>query len=91
MTLERCVAVTLVVVIASTGVGAAVPGTVPATADGTGPPDDLPGPVPSFVEDIIGAIGNFLVEDLAGTLGETVSGLTPGGDGNASAPANASG
>jgi hypothetical protein len=37
-----------------------------APTDGAGPPADLPGPVPGFVEEILGAIGEF------------VSGVTPG-------------
>jgi len=50
---------------------AAVPGgdagtTVSSPTDGAGQPADLPGPVPGFVEEILGAIGEFL------------SGLTPG-------------
>jgi hypothetical protein len=39
---------------------------VEAPTDGAGPPADLPGPVPGVVEEILGAIGEF------------VSGLTPG-------------
>lgn len=43
-----------------------------------GPPSDLPGPVPEFVGDVLGAIRSFL-DGSIDRLGEAVSGLTPGG------------
>jgi hypothetical protein len=44
-----------------------------------GPPDDLPEPVPDFVSDVHGAIGDFL-GGAVDSLGDAVSGVTPGGD-----------
>jgi len=44
-----------------------------------GPPGGLPAPVPDFVGDILGAVGGA-----ADGLGETISGLTPGGPGKQS-------
>lgn len=49
-----------------------------------GPPGGLPDPVPDFVGDILGAIGSA-VGDVVNGLGERVSDLTPGGEGE-SAP-----
>jgi hypothetical protein len=45
-----------------------------------GPPGGLPAPVPDFVGNILGEIGSALGMD---GLGETISGLTPGGEGSA--------
>lgn len=58
-----------VVLVGATGV---------AVADqGHGPPNDLPDPVPEFVTDVLDAIGDG-VSSVASSLGETISGLTPG-------------
>ena len=48
-----------------------------------GPPADLPGAVPDFVGDIHEAIRSFGGGE--GGLGETISELTPGGEGGAGA------
>lgn len=45
-----------------------------------GPPSDLPAQVPDFVSSILDAVRNSVGE---GGLGETISGLTPGGSGAA--------
>jgi hypothetical protein len=43
-----------------------------------GPPADLPAQVPGFVSEILGAVGEA-GSDAAGGLGDTISGLAPGG------------
>ncbi|WP_254272235.1 hypothetical protein [Haloarcula marina] len=48
------------------------------TAMQAGPPADLPAQVPDFVGDILGEVGSRASEATDG-LGETISGLTPGG------------
>ena len=50
----------------------------PGSAAERGPPVDLPSQVPDFVGDIHDRIGQFLDGDLAGSLGEHLSELTPG-------------
>jgi len=52
------------------------PGSAADTSE-RGPPVDLPSQVPDFVGELHQAIGQFLDGDLAGSLGETLSGLTP--------------
>ncbi|MEF8780690.1 MAG: hypothetical protein V5A46_08435 [Haloferacaceae archaeon] len=47
-----------------------------------GPPGGLPEPVPEFVTDVHGAIRSFL-DGSMDRLGDAVSGLTPGGSGDA--------
>lgn len=78
--------------LASVGAAAAAPGAASSDAGpngDAGPPGDLPGPVPDFVGDIHDAINGFLSGSID-ALGETVSGLTPGGgdDDGADAAAN---
>lgn len=46
--------------------------------DQPGPPGGLPDPVPDFVGDILGSIGEWL-NDMTGNLGEIVSGIAGGG------------
>ncbi|SIS10905.1 hypothetical protein SAMN05421752_111131 [Natronorubrum thiooxidans] len=65
------IAIAVALLVSATGTVAAQP------ADG--PPNDLPDPVPEFVSDILGAIADFIGGALE-ALGETVRGLTPGGD-----------
>lgn len=43
-----------------------------------GPPTDLPAQVPGFVENILGEVGSSAA-DAADGIGETISGMTPGG------------
>lgn len=54
----------------------------PAQAGQAGPPSDLPGPVPDFVEDILSSINDFLSGALDGDLGSVVSDIA--GNGSAS-------
>ncbi|MFB6195541.1 MAG: hypothetical protein ABEI80_05175 [Haloplanus sp.] len=61
------------------------PANVPANGDDAsaaerGPPADLPAQVPDHVAAIHDLIGSFLRGDLSGSLGDAVSGVTPGGD-----------
>jgi len=59
----------------------------PGSAADRGPPVDLPSQVPDFVGDSHDTIGEFLDDDLVGSLGEAISDLTPddeGTDGNES-------
>lgn len=44
-----------------------------------GPPADLPGAVPDFVGNILGEVRSVAGEGGA-SIGETISGMTPGGD-----------
>ena len=70
------------------GTVAAAPDNAQASENGeAGPPSDLPGPVPDFVGDIHETIGGFL-DGTVESLGEAVSGLTPG---NGEKPSPASG
>ena len=79
MRTTHVVAVALAALLASAGVTAAASGNTPVEqTDDRGPPSDLPDPVPTFVEDVLGSIVDFLRGDLAGSLGEAVSDLTPG-------------
>lgn len=71
---------TLLAVLAASALLVGAVGAVSAQPDETndaGPPDDLPEPVPDFVGEILGAIGEFLSGVLS-ALGSVVSGLTPG-------------
>jgi len=65
------------------GAAAAAPGNgnAPDDAgpDAAGPPTDLPGPVPDFVEEIHRTVGEFLSGSVD-SLGSVVSDLTPGGE-----------
>ena len=73
--------------VAVTGAAAAAPGsTAPTdttadidggTAAQTGPPDDLPGPVPEFVSEIRGLIDGF-IDGTVDALGSAVSGVAGG-------------
>ena len=67
-TITMLTALTLLVAATAVPAAATVHGETAAEAptDAARPPTDLPGPVPGFVEEILGAIGEF------------VSGLTPG-------------
>lgn len=40
-----------------------------APSDRAGPPADLPGPVPGFVEELLGSIREFVVTTVAGHVG----------------------
>lgn len=82
------VALLAVLLVGTAGVAAA-PGNAPADAGpaedegppgDAGPPVDLPDPVPDFVSDIHGAIGDF-IDGSIDHLGSVVSDLTPGYDG----------
>lgn len=53
-----------------------------ATTIAQGPPGGLPEPVPDFVGDVHDAIRSFL-DGSVDTLGEAVSGVTPGSAGDA--------
>jgi hypothetical protein len=66
-----------VLLVGAAGAATAQPGDAGQDGD-AGPPDSLPEPVPDFVSDVLGAIGDFLSGSLDG-LGEAVSDLTPGG------------
>ena len=61
-------AITLVFLIGTMGVAAAEPG--------EGPPDELPGPVPDFVPDLLGAISDFIGGAIS-MLGEALRSITP--------------
>jgi hypothetical protein len=68
--------------VATAGVAAAQPASPDdaSSDDRRGPPDELPGPVPDFVRDVLDAIGEKLSGALSGQeLGETLSGLLGGG------------
>jgi len=58
-------------------------------AGSQGPPADLPAQVPDFVGDVHDAINDFLGGDGEGSLGETVSSLTPDDGNETTAPADA--
>lgn len=78
----------LVGLVATAGMAAAQPATSPdnASSDERGPPDELPGPVPDFVGDILDLIGQKLSGALSGQeLGEALSGLLGGEDGTTDA------
>ena len=68
----------LVLLVGLTGPAAAQPG--------DGPPDDLPSPVPDFVTDLLGAIGDFL-GGAFDALGDVLRTITPGGGDGAAASA----
>lgn len=53
-----------------------------AGSDHAGPPTDVPGPVPDFVEEIHRTVGEFL-DGSIDALGSAVSDLTPDGEGPA--------
>ena len=50
-------------------------GTVAAQAN-DGPPEDLPGPVPDFVSELLGAITDF-IDGVLSLLGEALRTITP--------------
>lgn len=64
--------------VGSAGAVAAQPEDAGESGD-AGPPGDLPDQVPDFVSDVHGAISDFLVGTVD-SLGDAVSGLTPGGE-----------
>lgn len=90
MRLARIALSAVVVLALCVGAGAAAPGDA-AGRDGAesgqaGPPDDLPGPVPDFVEGILHTIQQFVAGSLDGALGPSVSddagsGASNGGNG----------
>jgi len=59
-----------------------------AGPDQAGPPTDLPGPVPDFVEEIHRTVGEFL-DGSIDSLGSAVSDVTPGGEAPGSGSENA--
>lgn len=61
----------LALLVGTSGVVAAQP------ADG--PPADLPDPVPDFVSNLLGTIGDFVAGTIS-ALGDAVRSITPGGD-----------
>lgn len=67
-----------VLLVGAAGAVAAQPEDAGENGD-AGPPDDLPEQVPDFVSDIHGAISDFIGGSID-SLGDVVSGLTPGGD-----------
>lgn len=69
---------TILTLVIAFAVLASAPAAV-AAQDGNGPPEALPSPVPEFVSDVLGSVLEFVDGGLE-SLGETVSGLTPGGD-----------
>jgi hypothetical protein len=81
MKLTRIVAVALAALLVSTGAAVAQPAN--ASDGDQGPPSDLPDPVPDFVGDVLGSVTDFVNGEIAEPLGDTVSDLTPGGDGDA--------
>lgn len=54
-------------------------------AERRGPPADLPDQVPDFVGEVHDLIGQKLAGDLTGSLGEQISAVTPGDDGDENA------
>ena len=63
------IALALFVLTGTMGIAAATPG--------EGPPDELPDPVPDFVTDLLGAIGDFVAGGIE-ALGDVVSDITAG-------------
>ena len=76
-------AVAALALLAGAGGAAAAPGNGNAPDDAgpdeAGPPTDLPGPVPEFVEEIHRTVGEFL-DGSVESLGSAVRDVTPGGD-----------
>jgi hypothetical protein len=85
-------AVAVLALVAGAGVAAAAPGRGNAPDDAgpdqAGPPPDLPGPVPDFVEEIHRTVGEFL-DGSIDSLGSAVSDVTPGGEASGSGSENA--
>lgn len=52
-----------------------------------GPPADVASQAPGFVQSVLSEIGS-MAGDAAGGIGETISGVTPGGAGGAADAAN---
>lgn len=75
-------AVAVLALLVGAGAAAAAPGSGNGNApddagpDQAGPPTDLPGPVPDFVEEIHRTVGEFL-DGSVDSLGSAVSDLTP--------------
>lgn len=95
MNVHRLLVAVLAVLLVGTAGVAAAPGNAPDDAGPSGdegppgdagPAVDLPDPVPDFVGDVHGAIGDF-IDGSIDQLGSVVSDLTPGdaADGNESA------
>ena len=82
-------AVAALALLVGAGTAAAAPGNGNAPDDAgpdeAGPPTDLPGPVPEFVEEIHRTVGAFL-DGSVDSLGSAVSELTPGGEAAEDAP-----
>lgn len=87
MTARTIIAAVLAVLVVTTGAAAAAPGQADerATGDDTaddqhrqGPPSELPGPGPDFVNDIHRTVSEFLSGTLDGPLGDAVADETPG-------------
>lgn len=68
--------VALVALVGATGAATAQPGNG-AQAQADGPPSALPDPVPDFVTELLGTIGDF-VDGAVTALGEAVRSITPG-------------
>lgn len=72
------IAIVCTLLVGATGIAMAQPG--------NGPPDELPSPVPEFVSDVLGTIGDFVaavldsLEGAMGSLGEAIATSTPDGD-----------
>ncbi|MFC7046740.1 hypothetical protein ACFQH6_16185 [Halobacteriaceae archaeon GCM10025711] len=73
MTLTRTLLVTLALLTLFVGAGTARPTTDAVPTAQAGPPTDLPGPVPDFVEDVLHTIQEFVDGALDGALGPAVS------------------
>ena len=83
MNAKTLLTMVLVGLVATAGVAAAQPAGADdaSESDRPGPPDELPGPVPDFVGDILDLINQKLAGAMSGReLGEALSGLL-GGDG----------
>jgi hypothetical protein len=91
MNRRHVTAALLALLVLGAGAAAATPGAAPDDVPATnqngeagpsvdvGPPGDLPSQVPDFVGDVHDRIGGFLNGSID-SLGEAVSGVTPGGD-----------
>lgn len=70
------VMIALVVLVGGTAAATAQP-TDGATAQGEGPPVNLPDPVPDFVTDLLQSISDF-VSGVLSALGEAIQRIVPG-------------
>ncbi len=88
MNAKTVLTMVLVGLVATAGVAAAQPAGADdaSQSDQPGPPDELPGPVPDFVGDILDLIDQKLSGALSGQeLGDALSGLLGSDGGNADA------